>query len=322
MTGRLRRVIVAFLMVAGVTLTVGPGASGAPGAAPDFSLTVSPPRLVVAPEEIDEPQSFQVANRGRLPVDVVVDRVGFAMDGSGKMLFERDAPRSAAGWLKVRPASFHLAPGAERGVTVLIDPPPEPEHGEHQVALLFVAPAGAGGGNIKLNRAIGTPIYITVPGPIDTSVRIGDLRTSGAFSTGGPVDFTTTVDNLGTVHRDFLGPRALKVEVNGYEVPFPDFTLLRGDSRDVTVRWADPPFMCLCHATVSVSGTNGTSQRSATFVILPLRLLGALIVVALVLYVIAWLPRRRRVRALGADRAPSGRADRDREDLDRAGSGV
>ncbi|WP_326635424.1 hypothetical protein OG884_21180 [Streptosporangium sp. NBC_01755] len=317
--------IAASLLAGGVALAVGPEASGVSGAAgdPDFSLTVSPARLVVPPEEIDEHQSFHVINGGRLPVDIVVDRTNFTMDGSGKMLFEHDAPHSAVAWLKARPARFHLAPGGERSVSVLIDPPPEPEHGEHQVALLFVTPAGAGGGNISLNRAIGTPIYITVPGPIDTSVRIDGFRASVAFPTGGPVDFTATVENRGTVHRDFFGPRALKVDVNGYEVPFPDFTVLRGEGRDVVVRWADPPFMCVCHATVSVSGIGGTSRQSITFLILPLHLFGALIAVALALYAIAWLLyRRRRAQVPGADQAPRERADRDRDDLDRADSDV
>ncbi|MGJ6962747.1 hypothetical protein ACSDR0_12625 [Streptosporangium sp. G11] len=269
---------------------------------------MSPARLAVGPEEIDHPQSFRVVNGGRSPVDVTVDRVGFTMDGTGRMVFGHDAPRSAASWLRVTPADFRLAPGAKRSVTVRIDPPPRPEPGGYQVALLFVTPAGTGEGGIKLDRAIGTPIYPTVPGPVDTSVSVDGLTTPSGFTTGGPVDFTATVDNVGTVHRDFLAPRGLKVDVNGYDVPFPDFTLPRGVGRTVTARWTNPPFMCVCHATVSVSGTGGTSRRSVTLVILPLRFLGALLAVAVALYVLAWLSRRRRrARVLGETRASRAR---------------
>ncbi|MEU4404238.1 hypothetical protein AB0F88_06925 [Streptosporangium sp. NPDC023963] len=318
MAGGLRRGIVAFLVMGCMASVTGSGASGASGPAPDpdFSLTVSPARLVVGPEEIDVPQSFQVVNRGRSAVDMVVDKASFRVGGTGEMVFERDAPRSAAGWLRVTPADFRLAPGAERRVTVRIDPPPRPESGGYQVALLFAVPAGAGGGDIKLDRVIGTPIYLTVPGPIDTSVNVGDLTTPSGFTTGGPIDFTATVDNVGTVHRDFLAPRSLKVGVNGYDVPFPDFTLPRGAGRSVTARWADPPFMCVCRATVSVSGSGGTSRRSLTLVIFPLHFLGALIAVAAALYVLAWLSRRRRRRALEAARGPCGRDDPARDDLD------
>ncbi|MGS2643312.1 hypothetical protein [Streptosporangium sp. G12] len=324
MAGRLRRGIVAFLVVGGMASVTGCGASGASGPAPhpDFSLTVSPARLVVGPEEIDAPRSFQVVNRGRSPVDMVVDKAGFTVGEAGEMLFEHDAPHSAAGWLRGTPAGFRLAPGAERRVTVRIDPPPGPEHGGYQVALLFAVPAGAGGGDIKLDRVIGTPIYLTVPGPIGTSVNVGDLTTSGGFTTGGPIDFTATVDNVGTVHRDFLAPRSLEVGVNGYDVPFPDFTLPRGVGRSVTARWANPPFMCVCRATVSVSGSGGTSRRSVTLVIFPLHFLGALIAVAAALYALAWLSRRRHRARLGAARGPRGRDDPARDDLGVDGRGV
>jgi hypothetical protein len=216
-----QRVIVAFLMAGGVALVAGPGASGTSDVAPDpdFSLMVSPTRLVIKPKAIDDPQSFLVMNKGRLPVDIVVNRASFTMDRNGKVIFEPNAPHSAADWLEVRPSGFHLAPDEERQVVVRINPPAQPENGEHQVALLFMAPAGPGGGNIKLNRAIGTPLYVTVPGPIDTSVRVQGLRVPG-FAMGGPVEFGATVDNLGTVHRDFFGKKSLNVHVNGRDVHF------------------------------------------------------------------------------------------------------
>ena len=217
-----QRVIVAFLVAGGVALVAGPGASGVSGAAPDpdFSLMVSPTRLIVKPKAIDDLQWFRVANKGRLPVDIVVNRANFTMDRDGKVIFEQNVPNSAAEWLEVRPSGFHLAPDQERQVAVRINPPARPDNGEHQVALLFVAPAGPGGGNIKLNRAIGTPLYITVPGPIDTSVRVHGLRMP-EFAMGGPVEFGATVDNLGTIHRDFFGKKSLNVRVDGRDVPFP-----------------------------------------------------------------------------------------------------
>ncbi|GAA3135265.1 hypothetical protein [Streptosporangium carneum] len=293
------------LLTAGVAVpAVGPGASGA-APRPDFSLTVSPTRLLVGPEHIDRVQTFQVSNDGRLPIDIVVNRTSFTADKDGKIVFAEDAPYSAADWIKVSPASFHLAPDEDRQVTVRIAPPENPDNGEHQVAVLFVAPPGSktGADNIKINRAIGTPIYVTVPGPVDTSVRVGALRSAG-FSMGGPVDFGVTVDNLGTVHRDFFGREGLSVEVNGREVPFPDFTVLRGTSRDVTVRWADPPLMCVCHAEVSLAGAAGTAGRSVTLLIFPLHLFAMLLGVAVALYVLVRLARRRyRAHLLGAARA-------------------
>ncbi|MEU8382904.1 hypothetical protein [Streptosporangium sp. NPDC048865] len=325
MAGRLQRGVVAFLVAGGMASMPGSEASGAPGPAPEFSLTVSPARLAVDLEGADVLRSFQVVNRGRSPVDLVVDRASFTVGGSGEMAFERDAPHSAVDWLRVTPADFRLAPGAERRVTLRIDPPPRPEYGEYRVALLFVAPSGVGGGGIGVDRVIGVPIRLTVPGPIDTSVSVGALTTTpGGFTTGGPVDFTATVDNVGTVHRDFFGPQSLRVGVNGHDVPFPGFALPRGAARSVTARWTNPPFMCVCRATVSVSGSGGTSRRSVTLVVFPLHLLGVLIAVVAALYGLAGLPRRRRVRALGAAGGPRGRdapARVGRDDAGRRGGG-
>jgi hypothetical protein len=289
-----QRVIAAFLMAGGVASVAYPAASGMSGAAPDpdFSLMVSPTRLVIEPKAIGDPQSFLVTNKGRLPVDIIVNRTDFTMDRSGKVIFQPSSPHSAANWLKVGPSDFRLAPGAQQKVAVRIDLPAKPENGEHQVALLFVAPAGPGGGNIKLNRAIGTPLYITVPGPIDTSVRVHGLRMP-EFAMGGPVEFGATVDNLGTVHRDFFGKKSLNVRVDGRDVPFPDFTVLRGASREVTVKWEDPPFMCICHATVSASGTDGTSSQTRTLIIFPVHLLALLVGIPVAFYVLMRLAGRR-----------------------------
>ncbi|MGC5016231.1 hypothetical protein ACLQ2R_36165 [Streptosporangium sp. DT93] len=272
-----------------------PSFSGVAALTPDpgFSLTVSPARLVVGPEEIDAWHAFHVVNGGRSPVEVAVDRTSFTTDGSGEMVFRRDAPRSAAGWLRVRPSRFHLEPGAERSVTVLIDPPARAENGGHQAALLFVVPARGGDGDVLLNRAIGTPVYITVPGPIDTSVRVAGLTTPHALTTGGPVDLTVALDNLGTVHRDLSGPDRLKVRVNGQDVPFPDLVVPRGTSRRATVRWADPPLMCVCRATVSVTGTGGTSRASVMLLVLPPWPLWATAASVPILYVAVRLPYRR-----------------------------
>ncbi|MFI7056241.1 hypothetical protein ACIBLB_29665 [Streptosporangium canum] len=293
--------IVASLVAGGVALAGGPGAPGVSGtaSAPDFSLTVSPARLVVPPGHLGDPQRFRVVNGGRSPVDIVVNRASFTADADGNVIYDQDAPHSAAGWLHVSPAAFHLGPGGRRRVTVRVDPPAEPENGEYRAALLFTAPAGPGAGNIRLNRAIGTPIYVTVPGPIDTSVRVGGLRAPD-FAISGPVEFGATVENVGTVRRDFFGGEGLKVEVDGREIPFPDFTVLRGTSRDVTVRWTDPPVMCVCHAKVSVSGPDGTSSRSATVVVFPLHLFVMLLSVSGALYLLAlWARRRCQARLLG-----------------------
>jgi hypothetical protein len=102
--------------------------------------------------------------------------------------------------------------------------------------------------------------------------------------------------------------------VDGRDVPFPDFTVLRGTSREVTVKWEDPPLMCICHVTVSASGTGGTSSQTRTLIIFPVHLLALLAGISVAFYVLMRLARRRyRKHLLGAARTLH---EQNRDDLD------
>ncbi|MCM3921832.1 hypothetical protein ND748_09195 [Frankia sp. AiPs1] len=277
----------------------------------DFGLSVSPTRLVIPQEQLAKDQHFAVSNRGRLPLDIVVNRAAFTAGRDGTLQFKRDeGPQSAMNWITVSPAAFHLEPGTRQVVAVRIAVPPHPEPGDHHVAMLFMVPALKDGKTIRLNRGIGAPLYITVPGPVDDTVRVTSLRTSG-FATGGPIDFTATLRNTGTVHRDFRGKGHLNVRVDGRDVAFPDFTVQRGANRVVTARWNDPPRMCVCRAEVTVPGSKGTvSSARARVVLFPVgqaALLVAAVVVILLLGV--FIRRRYRARILAEARALRRRED-------------
>jgi hypothetical protein len=260
----------------------------------DFSLTVSPTRLVLMASRIGGDHIFDVSNGGRTPLNVVVRTVGFEARKDGTPIFAADAPYSASTWVTATPASFRMPAKAQQRVTVRIAMPAAPEPGDHQLALIFsVPPANAGTGNIKLNRGIGASIYIAVPGKTFDAVRVDDLRAPG-FAVKGPVDFTTTVRETGTVHHDFRGGHRLHVAVGGTNVSFPDFTVLRGSTRQVTARWAHPPLMCVCHATVTMRAADGTTTAvKTTTVIVPIHLVAFVVLGLAALVLLAWFTRRR-----------------------------
>ncbi|CAO5254759.1 fimbrial biogenesis chaperone [Frankia sp. AgKG'84/4] len=288
----------------------------------DFSLTVSPTRLVIPQEQLSKDQHFAVTNHGRLPLDVVVNRAGFTSGRDGTLRFQRtEAPYSALTWISASPAKFHLEPGARQVVAVRIAVPRDPEPGDHHVAILFMVPAVGDQKQIKLNRGIGVPLYITVPGPVDDTVKIPSLRTSG-FAMGGPVHFTATFQDTGTVHRDFREKGHLNLQVDGRDVAFPDFTVQRGTTREVTARWDDPPLMCICRAKVSVPGPHGTLQSAkATVVVFPVWPAVAVLAGILAISLIGVLVRRRyRTQVLKAAR--SLRHEDDLTGLSRSGSTV
>jgi hypothetical protein len=187
---------------------------------------------------------------------------------------------------------FELAPGATQIVTAAIAVPPRPEPGDHQVALVFLVPAGATGANVKINRGIAIPAYIAVPGPLDESASLSNLGATG-FSIGGPVKVTVDVHGTGTVHRDFRGTTPLRVSAAGTAADFPDFTVMRGATRVISTTW-NPPLACICHPSVSFTNADGTVQtRTLRVVVLPLPLIAATAGGLLVLVALVWFSRRR-----------------------------
>jgi len=284
--------VVALVGLAGLPVR---GSAADPPPAADFGLTVSPTRLVVGPDQINDVRHFTVSNRGTTPIDVEIGKRDFIANAQGTLLFQAHAAYSASNWVTVTPADFRLDSGAAQDVQVRIALPREPEPGDHQVALVFVVPAGTEKTtNIRVNRGVGAPVFIAVPGPIDTSTHIGGLHVPG-FSLRGPLTFSTTVQDTGTVHRDFRGDgNRLAVSVRGQRIEFPDFTVVRGATREIDARWTDAPLWCICTASVSLTRADGSVQTAtARVVILPLHLFGIAVATILVLLVGGRFVRRR-----------------------------
>jgi hypothetical protein len=172
------------------------------------------------------------------------------------------------------------------------------------VVLVFTTRGSATGG-IRIDQAVGAPVVLTVPGAVDSTVRVIGLRAS-PFALSGPVTFSATLRNAGTVHRDFHEERRLAVEVNGGRVTFGDFSVLRGATRTVTATWSDPPLICLwCRADVALRLPDGTVSRAeATVTVFPLHLVAIGLAGAAGAVVIVRLRRRRyRADVLAAARA-------------------
>lgn len=257
-----------------------------------FSLTISPTRLDVGAAENAVTQRVHVVNGGVNPVAVRVQKQNFTGSPNGAMNFQAAAPYSASSWLTVTPTSFTLAPGATQIVSAAISVPASPEPGDHEVALVFLVPAGKTTANIKINRGIAIPAYITVPG-VTSDMTSPDDVTAPGFATGGPVTISAQVHDSGTVHRNFRGATPLRLTGAGTAAAFPDFTVMRDSTRNVSTTWS-PPFMCICHPTVSIVDANGVVRSASVRVIVfPLGLFAIAITGLLVLAIAIRVTRRR-----------------------------
>jgi archaellum component FlaG (FlaF/FlaG flagellin family) len=262
----------------------------------EFALMVSPTRIAVAQADTGKPAQILVVNRGHSPVPVTAQERDFTGGADGSLAFQDKAPYSASEWVTVTPASFVIAPGATQVVTAAIVVAADPEPGDHQVAIVFLVPAGQTEANVKINRGVATPVYITVTGPTDDSASLSDLSAPG-FTIGGGVDVSAKVHNTGTVHRDFRGATVLSVDAAGGDAAFPDFTVIRGATRDISTTW-EPPLICVCHPRISFVNADGSVQTVvARVIVFPFHLLGILLVVLALIVLVVRRNRKRRAAA-------------------------
>lgn len=249
-----------------------------------FGLTISPVRLAIAPDEISKVHEVLAVNRGQAPVTVEVEKRNFTAGSNGALTYDENAPYAASKWVTVSPTQFVLQPGTSQVVTAKAAKPPGAEPGDHQFALVFFVPS-EGEGNVKVRRGLAAPVFVTVPGDLDDSVALTGLA-APSFSRGNAVDITATVHNLGNVHRDFRAPSPLSVTSAGKAAAFPDFTVPRDSTRDISTSW-DPPFMCICHPAVSFANDGQPVQsQSVRVIVFPwhlfLVLIGGVLLVLLV----------------------------------------
>jgi hypothetical protein len=239
-------------------------------------------------------QEVLVVNQGETPVHVDVQKQAFTGGRDGSLAFLEESPYSAANWVEVSPLAFDLEPGQAQTVTATVQVPgdPAPEVGDHQVALVFLVPAGDTDANVKVNRGIATPVYVTVPGATDDTVTVSAFSAPW-FSGGGPVTVTATVENSGNVHRDFRGDTALAIA--GTDTTFSDFTVARETTRDITATW-NPPLFCICDLSTSIENADGVSQADSVRVIVFPLIPALIILVALVVVIVIVLLVRRSVR--------------------------
>ncbi len=258
----------------------------------DFSLGVSPTRLAVGQHDIGSTQQVTLVNRGQAPLAVTVQKRNFTVDTDGSIQYQDEAPYAASSWVKVSPEQVLIQPGTAEVVRATIQAPQTYEPGDHQMALVFMVPAGKTDKNIKVNRGVGLPIFITAPGDVVDSVSLSGLSAPG-FASGGPVPITATVTNSGTVHHDFRKPSPLTVTGAGTAEPFPDFTVPRGSVRDVATTW-DPPFLCVCHPTVTMTSADGGVQsQTVRVIVFPWPWFGAGLGVVLLVLLLVRTSRRR-----------------------------
>src|SRR5690606_10371940 len=143
-------------LLTGVVLG-GPATADPADEVPEFSLSVSPARIVVPTGQLEEQAQLQVRNRGSEPMEVVVQRTDLAAAPDGSARFPEHAPYSAKDWITASPELMLIPPGESKQLSVSIQLPEDFEPGDHHAALVLTVPAPEQPGTVRVSRGVGIP---------------------------------------------------------------------------------------------------------------------------------------------------------------------
>jgi hypothetical protein len=155
---------------------VAPAAAAAAPSSPRpfVSLSATPARLTLLG---GMPATLILHNDGSARIRVVARASSFALDRYGNATVgpRREPPRSARGWLSVRPRQLVLGPGQEKLVRVVARPPRGASAGDHQALVLFssVVP---GRSRVSVRTRLGVLAFVRTPGRMLRRVVIGRVR--------------------------------------------------------------------------------------------------------------------------------------------------
>ena len=271
------------------------------------ALTAIPPRLgddgsiKAAPGEKVQVQ-LRVRNITEQPVSVLTSVQDFilAADGETPVPIDDSVSNrwSLASWLTITPTEHQIAAKSTVGVNVLIEIPEDALPGGHYAMVLHEPTNGSEDGkavSTAINQRVGTLLYVIVDGPINEEAYIRDFSIP-QFSEYGPVPFEFVVENNSDVH---ITPQ-MSVEIFNIfnqkieTIPVEAKNIFPLTSRDFSGQWDRVWGWGLYNArlTMSYGSAGAIVVANASFWLLPLKVIIALIVLLLVIIFIWFAVKR------------------------------
>ncbi len=155
------------------------------------ALSVSPVRIRLTRAAR---RTITVTNAGDASAAVDARPAGFVLDRRGKPTIARERQR-AAGWLRLRPRRFMLAPGESAVVAVSLAAPAGALPGDHPALVLFTTrPRHAAGVAIRVR--IGVVVFVRVAGRIVHRLELRALRVRGRVLEAAVVNRGNVVERV------------------------------------------------------------------------------------------------------------------------------
>ena len=296
--------------VAATTLVLPVHGASAQTPAPDSAgLTISPPtvELDAAPGQVLT-QKYTITNNSTFERDIIptVQNFDAKNEGGDPNLTSETTPYEAASWIKVDPARQSAAPNAQVTFEARVTVPRDASPGSHLAALLFEGSAPTTPGAVSVRAQVTGLMLLRTPGDIVRKASVASFDTDRSLYQAQAVIFATRVRNEGNVHfkpdvtvevKNLLGTKVATVKPKAQGNVLPN-SIRRFDSE-----WKHPAKFgrYTAKATVKYPDANATYTASTSVWIMPTwRSLIVALGVALVLFFVFWVPRKRWKKAFKA----------------------
>ena len=174
----------------------------------DEGLSAIPPRLeVTVNADGTSVQTIKVRNESSQEKTISVSVSDFVVnDNIGTptiiSVTESDNRWAASNWIQISPSSFRLKGGETKALSLIVTPPANALPGGHY-AMVIHSPSDqvsiTSSTGAAVQTKVGTLVYITIPGDITQNAVIKNFS-APKFLEFGPVDFSTTIQNLSDIH--------------------------------------------------------------------------------------------------------------------------
>ena len=197
-------------------------------------------------------------------------------------------------WIEFTQTSLQLDAGERTTVDYTLDVPENAAPGGHYAVLFAETQPPEGEASVARKKRIGTLLYLSVDGDIQTSGSLGSLTTK-FWQTGAPITSDVRVKNDGNVHftanldahyKNLFGRQQFQLKKETRIMP--------GTTRRIPVAWENAPYFGIFKTGGTVTFLDTTEDLPEQYVILlPYPLLAGLVgaIVLLVSYIV--LKRRR-----------------------------
>lgn len=287
------------------------GFPGAVQAATSQSFQISPPTSNYAAAPGGSVKGvIKVTNLTDAAISLKVGKENFAAkgeEGEVELVDAADPLYSLAPWFVLGATALDVPARATKEVPYTIAVPAGAEPGGRYGSIVFNSvppklPSGVSGASVQ--QTLAALVFLRINGQAKENLEMASFAADKSFYEYGPVNLTARLKNTGTVHEKATGTITIynmfgmKVDT----IKLDEHFVIPGAIRRLHNTWAPKGYnkflLGTYHANLSAAyGDGKTVSATTSFTVIPWKLLGAILLTLIFVFVVFWRGRKRLAKA-------------------------